>query len=284
MVPVMDELDLERMKEALHRSIVIAVALAAHRRPEAGGLHQLAVIRRGILNAPIGMMDQADAWPLCRDRHLQGRQWQAGAQMIRHRPADNPAAVQIHDGGQIEPAPIGLDVGDIGEPDLVRSGGAEAAVEQIRCGRQVVTAVGGPHPAWPRHDGPDTVTPHQSLDATTARSPALSLPLHMDKRAAITPAGVAVDPPDVVDEGTISDRSSALRARAPGIIAGRRDAEHVAQERHRIIGAAIFDEAESHVRVPAKKTAGLASAGMACNAKPSNLARRRRLARTRLRY
>lgn len=32
----------------------------------------------------------------------------------------------------------------------------------------------------------------------------------------------------------------------------RQDAEHVAQERHQIIGAAIFDEAEGHVRVPAK--------------------------------
>lgn len=43
-----DELRLERVKEALHRSIVIAVALAAHRPPEAGGLHQRAVICRGL--------------------------------------------------------------------------------------------------------------------------------------------------------------------------------------------------------------------------------------------
>src|SRR6516165_4251782 len=171
--------------------------------------------------------------------------------MIRHRPAYNPAAVQIHDGGQIEPALIGLDVGDIGQPDLVRSSGDEVAVEQIRGDWQVVAAVGGSHPAWPRHDGSDAVTPHQPLDATTARPAALSLQLDMDTRAAITPAGVAVDPPDVVDEVTIGGRSSALRARAPGIIAGRRDTEHVAQEPHRIIGAAIFDEAESHVRVPA---------------------------------
>lgn len=69
--------------------------------------------------------------------------------MIRHRPADNPAAVQIHDGGQVEPALIGLDVGDIGQPDLVRSSGDEVAIEQIRGARQVVAAVGGPNPAWP---------------------------------------------------------------------------------------------------------------------------------------
>ncbi len=63
----MDELGFERVEEALHRGIVIAVALAAHRGPEAGGLDHLAVILRGILNAPIGMVDQAGARPLRRD-------------------------------------------------------------------------------------------------------------------------------------------------------------------------------------------------------------------------
>src|SRR5260370_42188982 len=74
----------------------------------------------------------------------------------------------------------------------------------------------------------------------------------MDPRAAITPVGVAMDPLDVVSEVTIGGGSSALRARAPGIITGRRDPEHVAQDRHRVVDAAIFDEAESHVRTPAK--------------------------------
>jgi hypothetical protein len=60
------------------------------------------------------------------------------------------------------------------------------------------------------------------------------------------------NPLDVVDEVTVGGRSPALRARAPGIIAGRRDPEHVAHDRHRVVGAAIFNEAESHVRVPAK--------------------------------
>ena len=74
----------------------------------------------------------------------------------------------------------------------------------------------------------------------------------MDTRAAIASAGVAMDPPDVVNELTIGGGSRALRARAPGIIAGRRDPEHVAHDRHRIVVAVILDEAESHVRAPAK--------------------------------
>ena len=109
-----------------------------------------------------------------------------------------------------------------------------------------MAAVGGPHPAWPRHDGPDTVMAHQSLDAATAHPAAPSLQLDMDARAAIASAGVAMDPLDVVDELTIGGGSWALRARPPGIIAGRRDAEYVAHDRHRIVGTAIFNEAESH--------------------------------------
>src|ERR1700726_4248227 len=100
--------------------------------------------------------------------------------MIRHRPADDLAAVEVHDRGQIEPALIGLDVGDVGEPDPVRRGGGEVALKQIRGDREVVTTVGGAHPPWPRHDGPDTVTAHQSLDATTAHATALGPQFGMD--------------------------------------------------------------------------------------------------------
>jgi hypothetical protein len=96
------------------------------------------------------------------------------------------------------------------------------------------------------------VTAHQSFDATAAHPAALSLQFGMDARAAIASAGVAMDPFDVVDEVTIGGGSSALLARAPGIIAGRRDTEHVAQDRYRVVGTAIFDEAESHFGTPAK--------------------------------
>src|SRR3979409_2446484 len=123
--------------------------------------------------------------------------------MIAHRPADDLAAVEVHDGGQIEPALIGLDVGDIGEPDLVRRGGGEVPLEQVRRDREIVTAVGGAHPPRSRHDGSDTVTAHQSLDATAAHPAALGPQLGMNARAAIASAGVAVNPLDIVDERTI---------------------------------------------------------------------------------
>src|SRR4029077_5083981 len=100
--------------------------------------------------------------------------WQLGAQMIRHRPADDLAAVEVHDRGQIKPALISLDVGDVGEPDPVWRGGDEVALKQVRGDREVVTAVGGAHPSRPRHDGPEAGTAHQSLDAPRPSPPAVS--------------------------------------------------------------------------------------------------------------
>jgi hypothetical protein len=94
--------------------------------------------------------------------------------------------------------------------------------------------------------------PHQSFDAAAAPSAAHGLQLDMDTRAAVASVCLAMDPLDVVDEPAVGGRARALRARAPGIVAGRRDTEHIAQDLHRIVGTAIFDEAESHFGAPAK--------------------------------
>lgn len=98
--------------------------------------------------------------------------------------------------------------------NLVRSSGDEVAVEQIGRDRPVVAAVGGPHPTWPGHDGPDIIMPNQSLGCDHGSPPTQSLQLDMDARAAITAAGVAMDSFDFVDEVSVGSRSSALRARA----------------------------------------------------------------------
>src|SRR5260370_31047757 len=105
--------------------------------------------------------------------------------MIRHRPADNLAGEEVHHHGEIEPALICLDVGDIGEPDPVGRGGGEVPIEQVRGDRKVVAAVGRPHPPWPRHDGPYPLMAHQSLDAAPTYPPAPVLSLAADTPAAL---------------------------------------------------------------------------------------------------
>src|SRR3984885_2931230 len=157
------------------------------------------------------MVDQAGARPLRRDGHPQCRQWQLSAQMVCHRPTDNPAAVKVHDRCQIEPALIGLDVGDVGKPDAVRRVSGEVPIQQVRSDRKAVAAVCGSHAIWPGHDGPDAVTAHQSFDATTAYPAALILQLLVDAGAAIASADIAMNPPDVIHKLAVSNRSPALR-------------------------------------------------------------------------
>src|SRR6266850_2323539 len=113
-----------------------------------------------------------------------------------------------------------------------------------------MTAVGRAWVPCPGHEGANAVAPHQSLDPPAAH--AAIAQLGMDPWAAITLSIVAMDTPDLAQQVTIDDRALAFRARAPGVVAGRRDAEHGAHDPHRIVDAAILDEAESHVRTPAK--------------------------------
>src|SRR5204863_2070863 len=183
-LPVMDELGFERVEEAFHRRIVVAVGLSAHGRLEASALKGATIVARGILDASIGVMHETSRWPPCLYGHPQGCQRKLSAQMIAHGPADDPTAVQVHDGGEVEPALIGLDVGDVGEPYLIWCGSGEAALQQVRGDRQVVTAISRLHPSWPGHDGANAVSAHQSLNASAACPASLGSQRGMDAGAA----------------------------------------------------------------------------------------------------
>src|SRR5512144_3238212 len=59
----MHEFGLESAEEALHRGVVQAVPLSAHRGCDAICLEHLAVVAAGILNPAVGVVDQAPRWP-----------------------------------------------------------------------------------------------------------------------------------------------------------------------------------------------------------------------------
>src|SRR3954453_5889831 len=64
------------------------------------------------LAALVRMMDHV-ARPTLAEGHVQGVHNQLGSQMVGHRPADDPAAPDIHDDRQIEEARRGRDVDEI---------------------------------------------------------------------------------------------------------------------------------------------------------------------------
>src|SRR5437899_9706531 len=93
---------------------------------------------------------------------------------------------------------------------------------------------------------------HQAFDPATAGATSLHPQRGLDPWAAIASAAVLMDLSDRSQEHGIGSRACAHRTLAPGVIAGRRDLEHGAHQPHRVGIAMVLDEAEAHVRVPAK--------------------------------
>src|SRR3954470_7574444 len=113
-VALVDEFGFQRAEETLHRRIVPAIALAAHRLRDGGGLQDLAVVASGILAAAIGVMHETRRGAAPLDRHGQRGYGKFGTHMIAHRPANNFAGEQVEDHGSVALAVKGALLGGFG--------------------------------------------------------------------------------------------------------------------------------------------------------------------------
>ena len=95
------QLTLQRGKEALTQGIVIAVPNRSHGRPDTSSATTLAKGNRGVLSALVRMMDHA-LWTSLRQSHLQRIEHQLSPQVSLHGPAHHPAAEGIEHHSQIE--------------------------------------------------------------------------------------------------------------------------------------------------------------------------------------
>ena len=112
--------------------IVPDVARAAHRAGDAVVGHQPLELLAGVLAALIGVMQQSIRLAASPDRHDE----RVGDQLRRHagahRPADDAPREEVDDGRHIEPALGRPDVGEVGDPLLVRPLRRELAIEKVR--------------------------------------------------------------------------------------------------------------------------------------------------------
>src|SRR5215813_9260092 len=113
-------LGLEGLHEALGHGVVVRAADAAHARLDARRLEAADIVAAGVLDAAIGMMDEAASNYLAAgERHLQRLDRQLGPQMFGHRPADYLAAEGVEDHGQEHEGLFQPHIGDVGDPELV---------------------------------------------------------------------------------------------------------------------------------------------------------------------
>src|SRR5438034_1239751 len=83
------------------------------------------------LRAAIGVRDQPDLWSAQAVGHLERVEREFGAHMRRELPADDPPAVAVEDEREIAEAVPGADVGQVGDPLLVRPGRCEVTLQEV---------------------------------------------------------------------------------------------------------------------------------------------------------
>ena len=208
--------------------------------------------------ALIGMMDQARLGPTVIKRHLERVEDELGAHVIGHRPAHDPAREDILNRRQVEPALPGSEIGDVRDPEPVRTVGGERAVDEVLAD------------ADPRHAdrGAAAPAPDQAADAQRRASAARHACARRARRrrgparhgcaATIDAAEALVDLGDPGGQALILKRPRGRLARLPGVKPGPAHAQDPAHDRDRVLGLLRRDEPEDPHRVSlslAKKAA-----------------------------
>src|SRR5207248_11739975 len=116
-----DQFVFEGAPERFHGGVVIAAGFAAHGGQRLALSQSVTEVRASVLAAAVGVENQRGNRLAMRQRHVPGPEDQWGVNVLVHGPADNTTAVAVHNAGQVEPAFLGVDVGDVTDPDLVGS-------------------------------------------------------------------------------------------------------------------------------------------------------------------
>ena len=98
----------------------MAVAAPAHAGFEVVLAEEGLPLPAGELGALVGMHRDPVVGLSSPDGHQQGLQGEVRRHAGLGGPADDTTREQIDDDTQIQPAFVGLDVGDVGDPDLIR--------------------------------------------------------------------------------------------------------------------------------------------------------------------
>src|SRR4051794_35672348 len=89
------------------------------------------------------------------ERHLQGVEDEVGADVSGELPADDHPAVRVEHEGEEDQAFPAAQVGDVGDPELVRARRSEVALDEIRPASSLGIRPGG---------APELAAPLRTLD------------------------------------------------------------------------------------------------------------------------
>src|SRR3954447_18563111 len=194
------------------------------------------------------------------DGHDQGVDAQLGPEVVGHGPADDLARGHVLDRGQIQEALVGRDVGDVGQPDLVRPVRGEVPRQQVRGDREIMAAVRGSGGTAPGPAGRKPPLPHQSRDAPARMPQPFPAQLGVDAWRAVDPPAGGEDAADLLAQlgfrlGTAVDGGDRVE---PSVEAADARTDDSAQRGYGVLRPLGRYEGELRHAIPlAKKAAAL---------------------------
>ena len=117
-----DPFTFEQGEEAFHRRVIETIPFRIQRTLDPVLTQQRLKSVAGVLGSAVGVVDQPGRGTAPSSGPLKGLDGQRGGEPLTHRPADNSPGVEIHDGGQVEPAFPRADIGDVRNPALIGGG------------------------------------------------------------------------------------------------------------------------------------------------------------------
>src|ERR1700722_5145059 len=209
--PTDEQLALKRSVEALAHRVVVAIPNRTHRRPDACFPTTLPEGDRRVLRSLVGVVNDAGRIAPV-NRHIQRIEYELGAQVIRHGPANDAAAARIQHDGDVQESRPGRNIRDICDPELIRAISDELPVNEVRSWprMRIVNGRGGPLAA---RSPIDTAFAHQSGHTLAGYGDTDVAQVRMNARPPIRRARCAEERFDTIAKHKI--RKSVLRWSPP---------------------------------------------------------------------
>ena len=127
----MDAFTFQTAEKVLGNSIVVGVTLAGHALADAKSSEGQTVSGSSVLDAAVGVEDEAGVRLTAPESHIEGIESKAGINAVRKSVTDDLLCAKIFDNSAIEPALIGGDIGNITNPCHIGLVKGEVARKEI---------------------------------------------------------------------------------------------------------------------------------------------------------
>ena len=245
---VMDpgELSFEGGEEGFYCGVVVTIPGSAKRLMQLEFCDSLRERQRRVGRSAVGVMNGLSLRCSPGGRHDQGLGDQLGGGRRAGGPADHPSRPQVDDGGQIQPAFSGVELGDISGPQLIGAGRVEVAADEIG-GVNIAGSASTPPPAGVYPD--QTLLSHQPSHALAAATHPERSQLAVNPRNAISAPGAFVDLADGRAQRLVRDCRLGNGTVLPRIETGPGDPEDPAEPLDAPGVSVLGDEPEAADRI-----------------------------------